>query len=678
MALEVRAAVSEHPIPAHAVGTCLGELLEAGGPGPVAVVVAVTEALIGALEDVVSATRQLLGPEALLAVTVGGVVGGAREVDVGGAVMMFGVWDTEGRGAPVRAVRLATRSTPEGVRTDGLEALRGAEGTLVLFADPFSVDGVGLLGDLDLVAPALRVVGGELSAARFAGGNRLVLDGATWTDGAVGLLLGAGAADEPLISRAVRRVGPAMTVTAVSGTVGDDVTIVTGLAGRPARERLDEVLEALTLEDRSLAAGGVYLGVAADRHDDRHDGGGEAASDQLPVLGMDAASGGLAVGGAVDVGGAVRFEVARPLGGRTGADRTGRDRSGARHRSVRGDVRGAWRALPRPFRRRRRSGRRGDGLPAGRRCRGGRRVRTARRSEPSPDLEPGGAARRLSASAAAVERQCISVGSTPVATIAGSSHQEVGNTWQQQRSHRGPDQSWSSWPSTSSAAWPWTRPTPHAPATRARRWRWRRWPTCCGPGSCATTPPRRTGPTATASSCRAGHASILLYSMLYLTGYGLTLDDLKEFRQWGSATPGHPEVHHTAGVEVTTGPLGQGFANAVGMAIAEQSLRARFGADVVDHHTFVHRRRRLTSRRASATRPRRSPATSASGRLVYVYDDNHITIDGPTELALSDDAGERFEAYGWHVIEVGEVGQRPRRPRGGARRAHATSRTSRR
>ncbi|HVN50649.1 MAG TPA: transketolase, partial [Acidimicrobiales bacterium] len=84
-----------------------------------------------------------------------------------------------------------------------------------------------------------------------------------------------------------------------------------------------------------------------------------------------------------------------------------------------------------------------------------------------------------------------------------------------------------------------------------------------------------------------GHASILLYSMLYLTGYGLTLDDLKAFRQWGSATPGHPERGHTAGVEVTTGPLGQGFANAVGMGLAERWLRSRFGADLVDHHTFV-------------------------------------------------------------------------------------------
>ena len=154
----------------------------------------------------------------------------------------------------------------------------------------------------------------------------------------------------------------------------------------------------------------------------------------------------------------------------------------------------------------------------------------------------------------------------------------------------------------------------------------------------------------------AGHASILQYSMLYLTGYGLELDDLKDFRQWGSATPGHPEVHHTAGVEVTTGPLGQGFANGVGMAIAEQSLRARFGADVVDHHIYG-----IVSDGDLSEGVSHEAASLAGhlglGRLIYVYDDNHISIDGPTELALSDDAVRRFESYGWQVIEVGEAGE---------------------
>src|SRR5436190_5863825 len=153
----------------------------------------------------------------------------------------------------------------------------------------------------------------------------------------------------------------------------------------------------------------------------------------------------------------------------------------------------------------------------------------------------------------------------------------------------------------------------------------------------------------------AGHASILLYSMLYLTGFGdLTIEDLKQFRQWGSKTPGHPEVHHTDGVEVTTGPLGQGFANGVGMGIAERYLRSRFGADACDHNTFVFCGDGCLEEGVS------HEAGSLAGhlklgRLVYVYDDNHITIDGPTELSYSDDAGKRFEAYGWHVDRIGEV-----------------------
>jgi transketolase len=151
-----------------------------------------------------------------------------------------------------------------------------------------------------------------------------------------------------------------------------------------------------------------------------------------------------------------------------------------------------------------------------------------------------------------------------------------------------------------------------------------------------------------------GHASILLYSLLYLTGYGLTLDDLKQFRQWGSRTPGHPEVHDAPGIEVTTGPLGQGVANGVGMGIAERELRARFGADVVDHHTFVFcsdgdLMEGISHEAASIAGHQRL------GRLIYVYDDNHITIDGPTELTFTDDTAKRFEAYGWHVERLGEM-----------------------
>src|SRR5271165_6321826 len=150
-----------------------------------------------------------------------------------------------------------------------------------------------------------------------------------------------------------------------------------------------------------------------------------------------------------------------------------------------------------------------------------------------------------------------------------------------------------------------------------------------------------------------GHASILLYSFLYLTGYGLTLDDLKAFRQWGSRTPGHPERRHTAGVEVTTGPLGQGFANGVGIGVAERVLRARFGPDLCDHHTFV-----ICGDGCLEEGISHEAASLAGhlglGRLVYVYDDNHITIDGPTELATSDSVPERFAAYRWDVQVLGE------------------------
>src|SRR3954447_8716283 len=151
-----------------------------------------------------------------------------------------------------------------------------------------------------------------------------------------------------------------------------------------------------------------------------------------------------------------------------------------------------------------------------------------------------------------------------------------------------------------------------------------------------------------------GHASILQYSMLFLAGFGLTLDDIEAFRSWESRTPGHPEVHHTPGVEVTTGPLGQGFANAVGMAMAERHLRSTFGADVMDHHTFV-----IAGDGCFMEGVSHEAASLAGhqqlGNLICIYDDNHVTIDGVTELALSDDPGERFAAYGWHVERLGEI-----------------------
>ena len=154
----------------------------------------------------------------------------------------------------------------------------------------------------------------------------------------------------------------------------------------------------------------------------------------------------------------------------------------------------------------------------------------------------------------------------------------------------------------------------------------------------------------------AGHASMLLYATLHLVGYDLSLEEIRNFRQWGSRTPGHPEHGHTPGVETTTGPLGQGLANAVGMAIAEAHLAARFNRDghtVVDHRTYV------VAGDGDLMEGVSHEAASLAGhlrlgKLIVFYDDNRITIEGGTDLSCSDDVARRFEAYGWHVQRVAD------------------------
>ncbi len=154
----------------------------------------------------------------------------------------------------------------------------------------------------------------------------------------------------------------------------------------------------------------------------------------------------------------------------------------------------------------------------------------------------------------------------------------------------------------------------------------------------------------------AGHASALLYSLLHLTGYALTLDDLKEFRQWGSATPGHPERGNTPGVEVTTGPLGQGFGNAVGLALAECLLATQFnrpGHEIVDHRTwFICSDGDLMegiSYEASSL-----AGHLGLGKLIGIYDHNSISLDGPTSLSFTENVPERFAAAGWRVLEIAD------------------------
>jgi transketolase len=154
----------------------------------------------------------------------------------------------------------------------------------------------------------------------------------------------------------------------------------------------------------------------------------------------------------------------------------------------------------------------------------------------------------------------------------------------------------------------------------------------------------------------AGHGSMLLYSLLHLAGFGLTIEELENFRQWGSRTPGHPEYGHTPGVETTTGPLGAGFANGVGMAIAEAFLAATFnrpGFSLVDHRTFAivgdgDLMEGIASEAASLA------GHLGLGKLIYLYDNNHISIEGSTDLAFSEDVGLRFQAYGWQVIDVAD------------------------
>ncbi len=148
-----------------------------------------------------------------------------------------------------------------------------------------------------------------------------------------------------------------------------------------------------------------------------------------------------------------------------------------------------------------------------------------------------------------------------------------------------------------------------------------------------------------------GHGSMLLYSLLHLSGFEISMDDIRNFRQWGFPTAGHPEIDRDRGIETTTGPLGQGFATGVGMAVAETHLRSRFGAGLVDHHTYAFvsdgdMMEGITAEAASLA------GHLGLGRLIYLYDDNSITLEGPTSWTFSEDVPARFDAYGWHTLTV--------------------------
>ena len=207
------------------------------------------------------------------------------------------------------------------------------------------------------------------------------------------------------------------------------------------------------------------------------------------------------------------------------------------------------------------------------------------------------------------------------------------------------------------ACWQWTQCRRQTPAIPERRWRWRPLAYVLWGRHIRFNPADPDWLDRDRFVLSAGHASMLLYSVLYLTGYQLTLDDIKQFRQWESKTPGHPEYGYTPGVETTTGPLGQGFGNAVGMAVGEALLGTLFNRPdhaIIDHHTYF-----IASDGDLMEGVSHESASFAGharlGKIVGFYDDNHITIEGNTSLTYSDDVQRRFEGYHWHVQRVDDA-----------------------
>lgn len=295
--MRTAAALSEHPLATHALGECVGHLLDTGGTGPDVLVVLSTGAHAGVLEDIVAAARHLLHPGVLVGCTAAGVLGGSREVGAHTGLVMLAVW----AGQPDRV------ATPVRL-TGGVPAsLRGAVGTLVLFADPFSVDAGALVDELAAASPDLTVMGALASAASHRGGNRLLLDADQHDRGAVGVLFDPGVALTAVVAQGCRPVGAPMTVTDADGP------IVRQLAGRPALERLHELVEQLDDAEREAVAEGLHVGRLLREGGDEPD-----PADVLvrAVRGVDRAIGALAVDDEAPVGSTLQFHLrdARALG----------------------------------------------------------------------------------------------------------------------------------------------------------------------------------------------------------------------------------------------------------------------------------------------------------------------------------------------------------------------------
>jgi small ligand-binding sensory domain FIST len=291
------AALSEHPVAAHAVGEVAGQVLDQLGAGVDLAAVFVTSPHTGAVEDVVAALRSLLSPRVLLGATACAVVSGAQEVEDTPAISLW-AGRLPGTVAPVR---LEAEPTNDGWQIRGLDDdIADRSATLLLTVDPFSFPVAPFLADLRDRHPDLRVVGGMASAARGPGGNRLALDGRVHPDGAVGVLLDAAASPSTVVSQGCRPVGHPYIVTRAERNV------VYELGGRPALERLMEMVESLEPDDRARAAKGLHCGIVIDERKAEFERGDFLIRG---VIGADREAGAVAIGEAVPVGSTVQFQV---------------------------------------------------------------------------------------------------------------------------------------------------------------------------------------------------------------------------------------------------------------------------------------------------------------------------------------------------------------------------------
>lgn len=292
----VASALSEHPLPTHAVGEAAGEVLERIGQKPDLAMVFVTSGHAGALEDITAATRSILRPRNLVGAAAESVIGNHHEVEARPGVTIWAA-----RCGSVEPVRIATRRTSEGWVVQGLP-YRPSDGdrTLVLFADPFTFPTEGFLDELASSYPRLEVVGGLTTGARGAGGARLVLNGDHYTDGAVGVLLGRRAEVVPVVSQACRPVGSPFVVTR------SDKSVIYELGGRLAMDRLRETVESLTPDERLVASHGMQMGLVLDEGRATFETGDFLIRN---VIGADSNAGAIEVNDLVSVGQTVQFHL---------------------------------------------------------------------------------------------------------------------------------------------------------------------------------------------------------------------------------------------------------------------------------------------------------------------------------------------------------------------------------